>query len=173
MWLVYLLALVLGGGTLLVQLLSGLGHGHDFDHGHGHHPLHGPGLMSVRSLTFALFDFGLVGGALHIFGILEPVWALAVAAATGVATLFVVSLTFRQLDHPEASGAAMFDEAKGRTGRVLVACAPGQRGKVRVELKGQTVDMIATSDGKAVPEGAQVRIVDVRGDVAHVEAVNP
>jgi len=172
MWLVYLLALVLGGGTLLVQMLSGLGHGHDF-FGDGHHPLHGPGLLSTRSVTFGLLDFGLVGGALHVFGILEPAWALAVAAATGVATAVVVSLAFRQLDHPGASGAAVFDEVKGRTGRVLVACAPGQRGKVRVELKGQTVDMLATTDGKAVPEGTQVRIVDVRGDVAHVEAMNP
>ena len=170
MWLVYLLALVLGGGTLLVQMLSGHGHGHDF-FGDGHHPLQGPGLMSTRSITFALVDFGLVGGGLHVLGILSPPWALAVAAATAVATLAVVSYAFRALDHPEASGAAMFEEARGLTGRVLVACAPGQRGKVRVELKGQTVDMLATTDGKAVPEGAQVRIVDVRGDVAHVEAM--
>jgi membrane protein implicated in regulation of membrane protease activity len=170
MWLVYLLALVLGGGTLLVQMLSGLGHGHDF-FGDGHHPLHGPGLMSTRSVTFGLLDFGLVGGALHFFGILSPAWALTVGALAGVATSLVVSLAFRQLDHPDASGAAMFEEARGRTARVLVACAPGQRGKVRVELKGQTVDMLATADAASVPEGAQVRIVDVRGDVAHVEAM--
>lgn len=167
MWLVYLLALVLGGGTLLIQLLSGLGHDHDV----GHHPLHGPGLLSTRSITFALVGFGLVGGTLHMLGMLPPAAALGVGVATAVLTAAAVSFTFRTLDHPDASGAAIFDEVKGRTARVLVACAPGQRGKVRVELKGQTVDMIATTDGSGVGEGAQVTIVDVRGDVAHVEAV--
>ena len=169
MWLVYLLALILGGGTLLVQMLSGLGHDHDF--GAGHHPLHGPGLLSTRAVTFGLLDFGLVGGALHGFGILEPAWALATAVATALVTVLTVSLTFRTLDHPGASGAAAFDEAKGQVARVLVACAPGQRGKVRVELKGQTVDMVATTDHASVPEGASVRIVEVRGDVVHVEEV--
>jgi len=170
MWLVYLVAVVLGGGTLLIQMLSGLGHG-DHDFGGGHHPLHGPGLLSTRSLTFALLGFGLVGGALHVLGLLRPAWAFSIAVATGALTAALVSLTFRTLDHPGASGAAVFDEAKGRIARVLVPCAPGQRGKIRVELKGQTVDMLATTDGSSVPEGAQVLIIEVRGDVAHVEVV--
>ena len=65
MWLLYLLALILGGGMLLVQMLAG-GDGHDVDHDLGHvdatHPHDGPGLLSIRSAMYGLFTFGLVGG---------------------------------------------------------------------------------------------------------------
>ncbi len=168
MSLVYLIALVLGGGTLLVQLLSGLGHGADHDWAAAHHPLHGPGLLSTRSLTFGLLAFGLVGAPVHILGLARPVAALALAVASGLASGLLVGLAFRTLGNPEASGAASLLEAKGLTARVLVACAREQRGKVRVALKGQLIDVIATTEATLIPAGASVRIVEVRDEVAHV-----
>ena len=170
MWLLYLLALTLGGGTLLIQMLSGLGH--DVDHGWGmHHPLHGPGLLSTRTLTFGLLAFGLVGAPLHILGLARPAWAAALALAAGAAAALLAGLAFRTLGHPAASGAASLDEAKGQVARVLVACGRGQHGRVRVQLKGLAVDILATTDEEHVPAGASVRILDVRDDVAHVGSV--
>ena len=57
---------------------------------------------------------------------------------------------------------------KGRRARVLVACARGRRGKVRVQLKGHQVDMLATTDEEQIAEGAEVVIAEVRDGVAHV-----
>ena len=45
-----------------------------------------------------------------------------------------------------------------------------QRGKVRVQIKGQAVDLLATTSGGELVAGADVVVVDVRGDVAEVVA---
>lgn len=172
MWLLYLLALILGGGILLVQVLAGSDH-HGFDHGaldhgEGSHPYEGPGVLSIRSATYGLFTFGVVGGVLHVLGLASPGLALAGGVVTGALTTFFVGLTFKRLADPTASGEASLHEVEGGSGRVLVACARGARGKIRVTLKGQQVDMLATTDDEAIPVGSEVLVVEVRDDVAHV-----
>ena len=169
MWLLYLLAVVLGGGVVLIQLLSGHGHHvdlHDIDA--GEHPHDGPGLLSLRSVSFALFAFGLVGGCLHVLGLAAPWLALLFGLASSAATVLAVGWTFRSLADSSVSGEAALSEAKGRRARVLMACTGEQRGKVRVSLKGQQVDMMALSSGAEIPEGTEVVIVEVRDEVAQV-----
>jgi membrane protein implicated in regulation of membrane protease activity len=178
MGLLYLLALVLGGGLLLVQLLGG-GH-HDAGHfahfgdahlgGADHHAEQGPGVLSVRSATYGLFAFGFVGTALHVLRLAGEPLALGVAAAAGIAVVLGVGTTLRRLGDPGASGEAALLEARGRPGRVVVPLSRDQRGKVRVQIKGQAVDLLATTSGGELPAGAEVVVVDVRGDVAEVVA---
>jgi len=158
-----------------VQLLSGHGHdvgggGHDFGHAAegDHHPTTGPGLMSMRSVSYGVFAFGFVGGALHVLGMAGPVAALVVGALSGVAAALVVGITFRNLADVEASGEAGLHEARGARARVIVNCAQGREGKVRLTLKGQTVDALATTDEEAIAVGAEVVIVEVRDAVVHV-----
>jgi membrane protein implicated in regulation of membrane protease activity len=170
MWLLYLVAVVLGGGSLLVQMFAGGDHGdpgHGLDHGDASHP-DGPGILSTRSVIYGLFTFGFVGGLLHIPRIVEPRVALTVAIVSAVAAAVGVGYVFQSLGHAGASGAAALDEVRGRKARVLVACARGQRGKVRVQLKGHQVDVLATTDEERIAEGTEVMIVDVRDGVAHV-----
>jgi membrane protein implicated in regulation of membrane protease activity len=177
MWLLYALALILGGGLLLVQLLGG-GHHDGGDHfggsdhlgGPDHHPAQGPGLLSTRSLTYGLFAFGFVGAMLYSLSLVAPWAALAIAAAAGVAVTLAVGTTLRAVADPAASGEAALDEARGHTGRVLVPLSPGRQGKVRVQIKGQTVDLLATTAGGDLPAGTEVVVVNVRGDVAEVIA---
>src|SRR5262245_49507660 len=141
MWLLYAAAFVLGAGILLVQLLSGH-HGHDVG-GHDavtdHHPSEGPGLMSIRSVSYGVFAFGFVGGTLHVLGLAAPNLALVLGLVAGGGATLAVGMTFRALGDPTVFGEAGFHEARGATGRVLVPCARGREGKVRVTLKGQTV----------------------------------
>jgi len=176
MWLVYLLALVLGGGILLVQLVGGHHDGPDdfggSDHlgGPDHHPAAGPGVLSTRSLMYGLFAFGLSGAGLHALRAVGPWAVFALAAATGTAVTLAVGATLRAVADPAASGEAELVEARGRAGRVLVSISRGQRGKVRVQIKGQTVDVLATTTGGDLPAGTEVLVVDVRGDVAEVVA---
>lgn len=165
MWLVYLVALIVGGGILLLQIASGLGH--HFDHVTDHHP-GGPGMLSTRAVTFGLMAFGMVGTPAQILGLLSPVATFAVAALSGLAGAVLTGFTLQQLGDPAASGAASLQEAKGQTGRVIVACVPGSRGKVRLSLKGMTVDMVAVSQ-TAIPVDASARILDVHDEVAEVE----
>jgi membrane protein implicated in regulation of membrane protease activity len=171
MWLLYLMALVLGGGSLLVQLLSGGDHAHDHDFSGPDHP-DGPGLLSTRALVYGLFTFGFVGILLHVPGLAEPRTALVVAASSALAAALAVGYVFRTLGDAAASGAATIDEARGREGRVLVSCGKGRLGKVRVGLKGHTVDVLATTDAEHIAAGALVTIVDVKDGVAHVAAAD-
>jgi hypothetical protein len=169
MLLAYLVALILGGGILVVQLFSGVDHGvdagHDFD---THHPMQGPGLLSTRAVIFGLMAFGFVGAALSALRLAPPAVTFALALAAGTAGGLVAGLTLQTLGHPDVAGGGHFEDAKGQTARVLVPCAREQRGKIRVPLKGHLVDMIATTDEAHIPAGVSVRVVEVRDEVAHV-----
>ena len=180
MWLLYLLALILGGGILFVQVVAGghhdgadhFGHLGDSDHlgGPDHHAEQGPGVLSIRSVTYGLFAFGFVGTCLHALHLAGEPATLGVAAVSGAVVTLAVGTTLRSLSDPEASGEAALLEARGRSGRVLVPLSRDQRGKVRVQIKGQTVDLLATTSGGELKAGVEVVVLDVRGDVAEVVA---
>jgi hypothetical protein len=173
MWLIYLLALVLGGGLLFVQAVSG---GHDASaggHGDIQHHGAGPGLLSIRSAVYGLFTFGFVGAALHILRITRADAALAIALVAGGVAVAVAGFTFQQLGSTEASGAASLEQARGRRARVLLPCAADRPGKIRLELGGQQVDMKATTDGAPIPPGVEVVVAEVRDDVARVMPALP
>lgn len=165
MWLIYLVALIVGGGVLVLQMASGVGH--HFDHGIDHHP-GGPVMLSPRAVTFGLMAFGMVGTPAQMLGLLSPVATFVVAALSGIGGAVLSGLTLQRLGDPAASGAASLQEARGQTGRVIVACVPGSRGKVRLSLKGMTVDVVAVSQTE-IPVGATAWILDVHDDVAEVE----
>jgi hypothetical protein len=169
MWLAYVLAVVVGGGLLFMQAISG-GH-HAVEGGAApdvqHHGA-GPGVLSLRSAIYGLFTFGFVGGALHIPRLASPGAALGLAALSGLCATVAAGLTFSRLGSAEASGAASLLQAKGRRARVLLACTPDRAGKIRLDLGGQQVDMQATSAGGIIPAGAEVVVVEVREDVARV-----
>jgi membrane protein implicated in regulation of membrane protease activity len=174
MWLVYSIAVILGGGSLFIQVVSGHhdvgGHQVEMDN---HDASHGPGILSLRSLTFGVAAFGLVGAPLDTLGVLGPLPALAVAIASGVAASFISGWAFRNVWRSSVSGAAAFDELHGQTARVLVSCGPTERGKVRVSLKGQLVDLMATTRGGEIEQGAAVTVVEVLGDEVRIERDKP
>src|ERR1700730_7641075 len=95
MWLVYVLALVVGGGLMLVQAVSrgpdtiDVGHSLDIQHHGG-----GPGVLSIRFFIYGLFAFGFVGAALHILRITGRWPALLLALASGVGAGLAAGVTF-------------------------------------------------------------------------------
>lgn len=174
MWLVYAAAFVLGAGILLIQVFSG-GDGHDADFGHDaslgggdHHPGGASAVLSLRSLSYGVFTFGFVGGAMHVLRLASPAAGLAAALGSGALATLAVGLTLRSLADPTVSGEAGLDEALGATGRLIVACSPGRTGKVRVSIKGHAVDMLAFTEEEEIPAGAEVVVTDVREATARV-----
>jgi len=172
---VYLVALALGGGFLAVQFLlsahdqPGLHGFQDLSGGAtgGSHGDHTGGWFSPRFFTFLAFGFGLSGSLLHFLALASPALTLGFAAAAGLGSGFLVSGVFRTLGRREVSSSASLGEAGGHLARVLLPCGPGRPGKIRVTLKGQAVDVIATADGLLEP-GTEVIILDVKEDVARV-----
>jgi len=181
---------LLFGGLLIAASFFGAGHdadvhvgdggGGDAGHGHGqgndgHEQSTASALLSlfgVRFWSFGTAFFGLTGVILHLVG--GPALAAAapfIAGGVGVAAGLGASTTFRALARDtigEVRGAAAL---VGREGRLLLPVARAQRGKVRMAVPGGGhVDLLAESDDDdALDAGADVLVVEVRGNVAIVE----
>lgn len=166
---VYLFSFALGGLLLLASILlgdrdsghadahvdsdaeAGPGSGQGIDHGvpGSHGSLAGvfTAFLSMRFWMFFLAFFGLTGLVLDGLDLIASstlalVLSLAMGLATGQATVAV----FRHLSASETSTAAGAHDYVGKSGRVLVGFGPGNLGKLRLTLKGTTVDVLATSD---------------------------
>lgn len=190
MGLVYLASLVIGLGILLVQVALG---GRDGEHGLGHMTGHAGGapadpaaghellkgghpgddgplavVLSFRFWIFALLGFGLSGSLLHFLSLAGTGAAALLAIATGIASGTFAGLVVRAVARSSASSSANLSEAVGREARVLVACARGRTGQVRIALRGQSVDLLASTDEESIARGEPVLIEDVRDGVAQV-----
>ena len=80
----------------------------------------------------------------------------------------LASLGFRVLGRQTLSSGAEPSELVGHVGRVLVGCEPGGRGKVRLNVRGQTIDYIATTDDARLVPGAAVIVQEVHPERLHV-----
>jgi membrane protein implicated in regulation of membrane protease activity len=149
--------------------------GHDVDHdadAGGTHP-HASGdflpiFLSLRFWTFGLLAFGMVGALLHFFGLMPPLVVAVLAVAMGLASGTLASWVFRALARSEVSSGARGDDAVGHVGRVLLPCEKERPGKIRVELRGQTLDFLASTDEAHIDAGELVLVEEVRDHVMHV-----
>lgn len=191
MGLVYLAALVVGLGILLVQVLSGGNDGgHSLGHGVGHaggaahsHDLTKAGhpgedgplavVLSFRFWIFALLGFGFSGSLLHFLALAGAGTAAIVASGAGIASGAFAALAVRAVARSSAQSSTNLSEAVGREARVLVACARGRHGQVRIALRGQSVDLLASTDEESIARGEAVLIEDVHDGVAQVSRRPP
>ena len=167
----FLTCALLGGGLLVVQLVSGaLGvvhddavhAAHDVHHGDGapHDGLH---LFSFRALTAGLAFFG-VGG---LAGLATPFGALAaipLALVFGGAAMLGVAAATRAMLKLEDDGTVQIEGAVGLSGDVYLSIPParGGVGKVHVVLQNRLVELQAvTTHTDALPTGSRVLIIDV------------
>ncbi|MDC3987429.1 NfeD family protein [Polyangium jinanense] len=193
MGLVYLFSFVVGLGILLVQIVAGgkgdadAGDAHDASSGGGKDlakDLSGKSLattpagtgasdilaffLSLRFWVFTLLGFGMSGSLLHLFALAGPVVIFVLAAASGLSSGLFAQLAFRFVAQGSASTSADVTRAGGSIGRVLVPVGKDKVGKIRIVLKGQSVDILARSDGEEIARGDHVLVEDVEGDVARV-----
>ena len=171
MWAIYLGALVVGLGILMAQVVMGSGNGHGgVEHGHGE-PLADDAValfLSSRFWIFFALAFGLSGSLLTFFALASPLLVGVLTSALGLASGLFAALAFRAVRRMSVHTSASASDAIGTTGRVLVPCAKGKVGQVRIALKGQTVDLMATTDEDEIARGDAILIEDMRGEVAHV-----
>jgi hypothetical protein len=192
---VYLFAFALGGLLLLASIFLGDkdgGHdaGHDadadadgpsnpaslaHDGADDHGGLSGlfSAFLSLRFWMFFLAFFGLTGLVLDGLDIVaNQTVSLALAIGMGVLTGEVTVFVFRRLAHSETSTAASAHDYVGKSGRVLIGFGGGTLGKLRLTLKGTTVDVLATSDEErpfaAGEEALVIQMNDTTAVVARV-----
>lgn len=178
MALLYLFALVAGLGILLVQVAFGKLHGASGGSGEGHdtgtNGQHIEGdegvvglFLSTRFWVFSALGFGLSGALLQLTE-LWPVITFFIAAASGLTSGLFATLAFRMLRKNSVSTTTHASRAVGKVGRAVASCQKGALGKVRVELSGQVVDFLATTDDDAIERGEAVLVEDMKDGIAHV-----
>jgi len=124
--------------------------------------------LSLRFYMFAAIGFGTVGAPVTAFGSNAPALTLVVALATGFGVGCLAAIGFRALGGNTLSSSASPDDLVGQVGRVLVACGESQMGKVRVTLRGQIIDLVATTDEPRIEPGEGVIVQEVRPGSVHV-----
>jgi len=182
----YLAALILGLGTVMVQLLMG-GQGDadaggeassdvdqdvDTDHADadsGFLPI----FLSLRFWIFGLLAFGMVGSLLHFLGLASALVTLVMASIMGMGSGMLASWIFRLLNRQHVSSGAGENDAVGHVGKVLIRVPTQGHGKVRIQLKGQTLDLLATTDEVELLEGEQVLVEEMRDGRARVAKAPP
>jgi membrane protein implicated in regulation of membrane protease activity len=188
---VYVFALVLGSVLLGASFLMGGDHDADSDfdadadvdadadadldgHVGAGHDTHGDlggffGVLgSMRFWTFFAAFFGLTGLVLDGLDLATPFIALPLAIGVGFVTGWTAVALIRRLAANDTGVAAGVSDYVGKSGEVLIAVGPGRVGKVRIELKGTTVDVLAQADDELLSRGTHALIVEMRDDKAVV-----
>ena len=152
--------------------LDGGGLDKDFDAG-GHGSAGGFlfTFLSLRFWTFFLAFFGLTGLVLTGLDLVSAPWiglvsALALGGLSGGSAVSVI----RALAKDDSGAIASSRDYVGKTARVIVpADSPAGVGKVRVDIKGAQVDLLATGvDSDALRGREEVLIVEMDGPRARV-----
>lgn len=175
---VFIGSLVLGGILLGASILVGDGHG-EIDHDlHAHIDAEGIDVVvgafrSLRFWTFFLTFFGLTGVALRGLELVDStllttLLAVGMGAAAGYGAIYA----FRLIDRKETNSVAGEGDFVGKTGRLLVGVAPGSFGKIRVQVKGTTVDLLAKSDDETLGVDQEAIIIEMDGTHARVAGVD-
>lgn len=117
--------------------------------------------LSTRFWIFASLAFGMSGSLIHYLALAGPVATFLIALGAGVASGLFAVLVFQAIKKTSTSTTAHTTDAIGQVGRVLVPVAPGKMGKVRIELRGHSVDMLATSEEGEIKRGEMILVEEV------------
>jgi membrane protein implicated in regulation of membrane protease activity len=167
----YLASTIIGGVLLLASLVTG---GHHGGGGAEHHAENtASNLLSVRLWTYFLAFAGATGLLLTLTGGAGTVLAGVLAAGVGAIAGGTAQLVIRKAGSHQLGGTIRDEELVGKSGQLLLPCGKGQSGKVRLLVKGQMVDLIATTDDPGeIGAREEVLVVEVKEGSA-VVARNP
>ncbi|MBW2522843.1 MAG: hypothetical protein JRI23_01645 [Deltaproteobacteria bacterium] len=130
--------------------------------------------LSTRFWIFASLGFGLSGSLLtYLFTGVSTIATAVTAVFAGVASGLAAALAFRALKRTASRTAAHTRSAVGSVGKVLVPCSKEGMGKVRIELEGQSVDLLAKTGELRIERGDYIVVEEVDGEIAHVSKAPP
>lgn len=130
-------------------------------------------LRSMRFWTFFSAFFGLTGLVLDAGGLVEnPFVTLALAIGMGMALGVGAASAIRALTRDTTAEAPTGDDYVGKSARVMVPVKKGGVGKVRVEVGGQLVDVLAVTDEEGITSEDEVIVVEMEGTRARVARVD-
>jgi hypothetical protein len=144
-----------------------------FDHGGDHDAdggdAHGPGLLSIRGVSFLLTGFG--GVAFITMHFSEKVFVSSLAGLAGGWPFALVCLAlYRVFIRQEASSLITGADFDGATGAVVTSIPKKGLGEVTILVAGQQLTKsAATGDNTALATGTPIRVKQYLGDRVIVE----
>jgi hypothetical protein len=152
--------------------VGGLDADHDVDVGHGGAGALVLGFFRPRNLIFFLAAFGVTGTVLTVTNASTPNATLLLSLAMGGGALLLTHSVFSWLRRSETGIDAVGDrEIVGRTARVVLPMAPGERGRVVCTIADREYYLTARVS-KDVTErlaaGSEVVVLGVQDGVAEV-----
>jgi len=170
----YLVAAIVGLGLIIFTAIAG-GHDAHIDHDiTGDSEIHWDDVglapfLSLRFWTYFAATFGLTGATLTYLKPQNEQQNLVASIVGGVVVGLLVHFVMRALRRSESSSAAHVDDLIGKEGRMLVAIRDGQPGKVRLDVKGDLIDMLALpQSGTTAEAGETVYVLAIENDRAIV-----
>ena len=155
-----------------LQADVGADHG-DFD---GDHDAdgdgHGPGLLSIRGVSFLLTGFG--GFAFVVMYFTEKVFVSSLAGLAGGTPFAVVCLfMYKVFLKQQASSMIQVSDYNGARGTVKISIPEEGIGEVDLSVAGRIVTRSAVTIGNvSLKSGTPVRVVDYLGDRVTVEKLD-
>jgi len=131
-------------------------------------------LTSIRFWTFFLAFFGLTGLSLEGLGLVQSsAVILALAIGTGMTTGYGAAGVIRWLSRETSGNAPTSADYVGKSVRVVVPVEGGNTGKVRLQLKGQLVDVLAfADDDEDFASKDEAMIIEMDGTRARIARVD-
>lgn len=125
--------------------------------------------LSTRFWIFGSLGFGLSGTLLtYLFTGVSSIAAAVTAVFAGTVSGLGAALAFRALKRTASAHATHARTAVGSVGRVLVPCTKEGTGKIRIQLSGQDVDLLAKTTELRIERGDYVVVEEVEGEIAQV-----
>lgn len=180
---IYIVAAVVGLGLVVGGALGGH-HGHDGEighhdgvdhHGDSDHGIVGPWIpfFSLRFWTYFAAATGAVGLLLQTLTKTPELTTFGLSLAAGAIAGTLAFLTMRLIRTHESDSMTREADLMGRIAKVLVAIRGGELGRIRLENKGEILDLLAKSPtGATIEAGAEVVILDVDGSTMLVAPSN-
>ena len=132
-------------------------------------------LTSLRFWTFFLAFFGLTGLVFQGTGLIGS-WLITLGLSIGMGSLvgYLATGAIRWLSRDQSGQLASSGDYVGKSARVLVPVNGSSAGKVRLQLKGSTVDVLAISDeGESFETQEEALIIDMDGTQARIARIHP
>jgi membrane protein implicated in regulation of membrane protease activity len=156
----YLIALLVGGFLLALSMFGGhdadadvsadadvdadadIDGGHDgFDAALAWLPV-----ASLRFWTFFAAFFGLTGLVLDLGKLTGPWLGLGLAAGVGYLCGASMTAIVRRLRRERVDSSLSAEDCVGETARVVLPVSSDRAGKIRLQIKGRTIELVAETD---------------------------
>lgn len=129
--------------------------------------------FSLRFWIYFMATFGLIGSIATIFSLAASWIVVLVSVLSALVMGTLVAYVMRFLMKNSFDSSILQEDFLGVSGHILVPPRNGEPGKIRMSIKGETIDMLALPpEGIELKRGEEVVVVQLEGTKVQVARLN-